>query len=197
MYRHYIKRVLDFMFALYLILPITLIVAVFALLVKLEDGGPAFYVEKRVGKYGRTFKTYILRSTKVDADDPQLTKIGMLIRKSGIDELPQIFNVLLGNMSFIGPRPELLDHFKHYEVEELRKLQVLPGINGYNQVYCRNSGEWKELLRNDVNYVENISFLLDFKILFRAIEEDVFPRGIYGASESGSVVGEGDKEQYI
>ena len=194
MYRHYIKRVLDFMFALYLILPITLIVAVFALLVKLEDGGPAFYIQKRVGKYGRTFKTYILRSVKVDAEDSRLTNIGRFIRKSGIDELPQIFNVLLGNMSFIGPRPDLLDHFKHYEVEELRKLQVLPGINGYNQVCCRNSGEWKQQLRNDVYYVDNISFLFDFKILFRAIEEDVFPRGIFVSSKPGSVVGEGDKE---
>ncbi|HYF83408.1 MAG TPA: sugar transferase [Clostridia bacterium] len=130
MYRHYIKRVLDFMFALYLILPITLIVAVYALLIKLEDGGPAFYIEKRVGKYGRTFKTYILRSTKVDADDPQLTKIGRFIRKSGIDELPQIFNVLLGNMSFIGPRPDLLDNSRCYALDEIRRLQTWPGIEG-------------------------------------------------------------------
>lgn len=192
MYRRYIKRVFDFIFALYLILPITLVVAVYAVLIKFEDGGPAFYAEKRVGKYGSIFKTYILRSMKIDTDDSQLTKIGRFIRKSGIDELPQIFNVLAGDMSFIGPRPDLLDYFKDFNIEELRKLQALPGINGYDQSYYGDSVDWKQQLQNDIYYVDNISFQLDLKILFKAIKEDVLHKRIDVALKSRSVTDEVD-----
>lgn len=199
MYRHYIKRIFDFIFALYVILPITLLIAVYALLIKLEDWGPAFYTEKRVGRYGRTFKTYLLRTMKVDAQrirngDSRLTKVGKSIVKLGIDELPQLFNVLRGEMSFIGPRPDVWDHFRHYEVEELRKLQALPGISGYNQAYCRNSIERDQRLKNDVYYADNISFSLDLKILFRIIEQELFPKGIYAISKSRSVIDESTKE---
>ncbi len=190
MYSHYIKRVFDFIFALYLMLPVTLMVVVCALLVKLEDGGPAFYAEKRLGRYGRTFKTYILRSTCNLDDNPCLTRVGKFIVKSGIDELPQIYNILRGDMSFIGPRPDLSDYSRHFEINELRKLQVLPGISGYNQDYCINSTEWEQRLQNDLYYVDNISLCLDLKILFRIIEQDVFQKGRYAASNTKSEVDE-------
>lgn len=184
MYKSYIKRVLDLIFALYLILPIILVVAVCALFVWLEDWGPVFYVEKRVGRYGRVFKTYEFRTTKLAAgdsrssdkpdngfnDDPGLTNIGKFILRSGIDDLPHLFNILSGDMSFIGPEPELWDNMRSYTLDELRKLQARPGIIGYNQVFCRDVTESEQRLQNDIYYSGNISFLLDCKIISRNIE---------------------------
>ena len=211
MYKHFIKRVFDFLFALILISPITLVVVICALLIKLEDGGTVFYLGKRLGKNGKAFRMYKLRSMKINApdirnndgstynsnDDPRLTKVGKFIRKTSLDELPQILNVLVGDMSFIGPRPDLPEHIHCYGAGELIKLQVLPGISGYNQAYFRNSAEWKQRLQNDVYYVDNISFLLDLKILFKTLEVVAFRKGIYGTSKSRSVIGEGNNERSI
>lgn len=193
MYRKYIKRLFDIIFALLLMPIVLIIIGVCALLIKLEDRGPVFYCGKRLGKGGRTFTMYKLRSMKVNApdirnsdgstynseNDPRLTLVGRIIRKSSLDELPQIFNVLKGDMSFIGPRPDLPEHINYYEGEEIRKLEVLPGISGYNQTYFRNSAEWKQRLKNDVYYVKNISLLLDIKIFFKTISGILRRKGIY------------------
>jgi undecaprenyl phosphate N,N'-diacetylbacillosamine 1-phosphate transferase len=211
MYKRFIKRVFDFLFALILVLPITLVIVICALLIKLEDGGPVFFSGKRLGKNGKSFKMYKLRSMKVNApdirnndgstfnsnNDPRLTSIGKFIRKTSLDELPQILNVLVGDMSFIGPRPDLPEHIDYYEVEELRKLQVLPGVSGFNQAYFRNSAEWKQRLQNDVYYVDNISILLDIKILLKTLEVVAFRKGIYIPSKSRSMIGEGTNERSI
>jgi len=183
------------------ILPIVL---VFGLLIKIEDGGSMFYLGERLGKNKRVFKMYKLRSMKVNApdirnndgstynaaDDLRLTRIGKFIRKTSIDELPQIINILKGDMSFIGPRPDLPEHLYCYENDEVRKLEVLPGVSGYNQAYHRNAVIWKERLKNDVYYVEHISFMLDFKILFRTIFVIILRRGVYNGRTTSETIAE-------
>lgn len=203
MYRKYIKRILDFVFAVVLLPFAILVILVCGILIKLEDGGPIFYCSKRLGKNGQIFTMFKLRTMKVNApdlrnadgstynsdDDPRLTKIGRILRKTSLDEIPQVFNVIMGNMSFIGPRPDLPEHINYYEDYERRKLEVLPGISGYNQAYYRNSVEWKERLKNDVYYVDNISFWLDFKIFLKTIQNILLRKGIYANSYSDNVKG--------
>lgn len=192
----FIKRVFDFSFAIVLVFPILAIISICAFLIKAEDHGSIFYLSGRLGKNGRIFKMFKLRTMKLNApdfrnkdgstfnsiDDPRLTRIGKFLRKSSLDELPQIFNILLGDMSFIGPRPDLPEHIKCYNSIEMKKLNVCPGISGYNQAFFRNSIEWKERLKNDVFYVENISLLLDLKIFYRTIKGIIKKDGIYANS---------------
>ncbi|MED5076039.1 sugar transferase [Geobacillus stearothermophilus] len=153
LYKKYIKRLLDILLSVILLPFVIIVISLFGLLIKLEDRGPIFYCGERLGKDGRVFKMYKLRSMKVNAPDlrnpdgstynsdkdPRLTRIGRILRKTSLDELPQIFNVLKGDMSFIGPRPDLPEHINYYEGEEVRKLEVLPGITGYNQAYFRSN----------------------------------------------------------
>ena len=193
MYKKVIKRIIDIFLSLVglvFFIPVFIIVAP---IIYLSDKGPVFYNAKRLGKSGKIFKMYKFRSMKVNApdirnsdgstyngdEDPRLTKIGKIIRKTSIDELPQLLNVLKGDMSFIGPRPDLPEHIKEYNSTEKRKLDVLPGITGYNQAYFRNSIEWHERLKNDVYYVENISFWLDVKIVFKTIMTVLKKEGIF------------------
>ncbi|NCB43005.1 MAG: sugar transferase [Clostridia bacterium] len=178
MYRKYIKRVFDVILAL-LGMPLLLIILImFAPIIYLTDKGPIFYNAPRLGKNGKTFKMFKFRSMYINApdirmedgstfnaeDDPRVTPIGRFLRKTSIDEAPQIINILLGDMSVIGPRPDLPEHMKMYEGNESEKLKVRPGITGYNQAYYRNTIEWRVRLQHDVYYVDNITFILDAKI---------------------------------
>lgn len=160
-----------------------IIIIIFGSIIYFEDKGPIFYNALRLGKDGKTFKMYKLRSMKVNSpdirnedgstfnseNDPRLTKIGRFIRKTSIDEVPQIINIIKGDMSIIGPRPDLPEHMEYYEGNEIRKLEVRPGLTGYNQAYFRNTISWKERIKNDIYYVDNLSFWLDLKIFFRTI----------------------------
>jgi len=160
-----------------------IIIIIFGSIIYFEDKGPIFYNALRLGKDGKTFKMYKLRSMKVNSpdirnedgstfnseNDPRLTKIGRFIRKTSIDEVPQIINIIKGDMSIIGPRPDLPEHMRLYEGNEIRKLEVRPGLTGYNQAYFRNTISWKERIKNDIYYVDNLSFWLDLKIFFRTI----------------------------
>ncbi len=179
-------------------MPIVMVVILICgVFIFLEDRGPIFYCGLRLGKKGTTFKMVKLRTMKVNApdirnadgstfnssSDQRLTQVGKLFRKTSLDELPQLFNVLIGNMSFVGPRPDLPEHINYYEDDEIKKLDVLPGITGYNQAYFRNSLEWKQRLINDLYYVQNISFVLDLKILFATIIGVLRRKGIYSSRE--------------
>ncbi|OEF99789.1 UDP-phosphate galactose phosphotransferase [Vulcanibacillus modesticaldus] len=204
MYKKYVKRILDIIFSLMLLPPVSLVILICGIFIKLEDRGPIFYCGNRLGKDGQVFKMYKLRSMKVNApdlrnadgstynsdDDPRLTKVGRILRKTSLDELPQLINVIKGDMSFIGPRPDLPEHINYYERDEGKKLEVLPGITGYNQAYFRNTVEWKQRLKNDIYYVDNISLCLDFKIFFKTIEGVILRKGVYVTSQSDSVKGE-------
>jgi undecaprenyl phosphate N,N'-diacetylbacillosamine 1-phosphate transferase len=146
-----------------------------------QDKGSIFYNSTRLGKNGKLFKMYKFRSMKMNApdirnadgstynaeDDPRLTKIGEFIRKTSIDETPQILNIIKGDMSIIGPRPDLPEHRDLYEGSEERKLEIRPGVTGYNQAYFRNTIPWKERITNDIYYIDNLSCCMDIKIFFK------------------------------
>lgn len=177
------KRAIDFIIGLIALPFILLVTVVIAPLIYFNDKGPIFYNAERLGKNGIPFKMYKFRSMMVNAPDirnedgstyngdadPRVTKIGRFMRKTSIDELPQFLNVLLGNMSLIGPRPDPLDDMDIYTEHQKRKLEVKPGITGYNQAYFRNSVEQNEKFENDVYYAEHVSFILDAKIFFKTI----------------------------
>lgn len=199
MYRQYFKRLLDVFWAIVLFPFVGSVIALAGLSVWLEDRGPVFYVSRRLGKDGRLFWMYKLRSMKVNspdirnddgstfnsASDPRLTRVGSLLRRTSIDELPQIINVIKGDMSFVGPRPDLPEHANYYDPNEQRKLDVLPGITGYNQAYFRNSVEWKHRLQNDVHYADNLSFLFDARIVLQTLVGIVAQRDVFAASRPG------------
>lgn len=177
------KGAIDFIIGLIALPFILLVTVVIAPLIYFNDKGPIFYNAERLGKNGIPFKMYKFRSMMVNAPDirnedgstyngdadPRVTKIGRFMRKTSIDELPQFLNVLLGNMSLIGPRPDPLDDMDIYTEHQKRKLEVKPGITGYNQAYFRNSVEQNEKFENDVYYAEHVSFILDAKIFFKTI----------------------------
>lgn len=190
-YSIYIKRFLDIVIPI-IILPLVLIIGIpVAILIFLEDKGPIFYNGERLGKNGRIFKMHKFRTMKVNCkdirnkdgstfngeNDPRLTKIGKILRKTSIDELPQIINVIKGDMSLIGPRP-MVRYGKKFNKKVLKILRIKPGITGYSQAYYRNSITQKEKQDNDIYYINNISFLLDLKIIFKSIQTVLFQKNI-------------------
>lgn len=198
MYQQFFKRFFDICGALLLCVPVLLVIIIVGPLIYLEDRGSIFYNAQRVGRQGQPFKMFKLRSMYVNApdirladgstyngeDDPRVTRIGKLIRKASIDELPQVFNVLIGDMSFIGPRPNLVSvPYEELPEIEQRRLAVRPGITGYNQAYFRNSIPAEERFLHDVYYVEHLTFLFDVKIIFQTIktvikQENINSQGI-------------------
>lgn len=199
-YVRVVKRIFDIIFGI-IALPFLLIVLiVFGIAIKLEDGGPIFYNAPRVGKDGREFIMYKLRSMKVNSpdlvfadgstynavDDPRMTRVGSLMRRVSLDEFPQFLNVLNGTMSLIGPRPDLKRETELYEGDEGEKLRVKPGITGYAAVYGgRNASLWHDRLALDVWYVRHISFGLDVKIFFKTFQALVSQEGVFAEPEGG------------
>lgn len=197
-----VKRGIDFVLSL-IILPFLLIlIVIVGIAIKLEDRGPIFYMGERIGYHGRTFKMFKFRSMKVNApdlryadgstynsnDDPRVTKVGKFLRKTSIDEVPQFLNVLLGDMAFIGPRPDSAFYLSEYTPEERVILTVRPGITGYNQAINRNAVGTKEKLKNDIYYVEHMSFLFDIKIIFITIKSVLFSKNVYRADTNKETV---------
>lgn len=203
MYRYGIKRLFDVLGSL-ITLPILFVIMVpVAILIKLEDGGPVFYNAPRLGKDMKEFKMYKFRSMKVNApdirnedgstfnsdNDPRVTRIGKILRKTSIDELPQLLNVFIGDMSFVGPRPSPLGNKKLYPKEYFRKFDVRPGITGYNQAVLRNSSTMEQRIANDLFYVENISIVLDLKIMYMTIISVIKSKNINRSKNEEEKVG--------
>ncbi|KAA0958759.1 sugar transferase [Planococcus sp. ANT_H30] len=198
MYKNIIKRALDFITALLFLPFLLIIIVIVGLVIKIEDRGPVFYSANRLGKNESTYKMYKFRTMKVNApdlrnddgstfnsdQDPRLLNSGKFFRKTSIDELPQLINVLIGNMSIIGPRPDLPEHIFQYTEPEKEKLSVLPGVTGYNQAYFRNSIEWSERKKNDVYYAKNVRFLFDLRIFLKTIQTVLFRRNVFNANEA-------------
>ena len=192
-YQKYIKRLLDILICLIALPFVAVVVVITGAAIVIDDGFPVFYNANRIGKDRKEFKMFKLRSMKRNApdlrmadgstynapDDPRLTKVGKFLRKSSIDELPQVINVLIGQMSFIGPRPDLPDEALLYDEEEWHRLDVRPGITGYSQAYFRNSIPTKEKYKNDLYYVKHISFIFDVKILLHTVKAVVGSEGVY------------------
>ncbi|WP_055669537.1 sugar transferase [Desnuesiella massiliensis] len=198
LYRRFIKRLLDLVLALVL-MPFFLILLFFiGVAIKLDDKGPVFYCGERLGKHGKTFKMIKFRSMKVNApdwrledgstfnaeDDPRQTRVGKFLRKTSLDEIPQLINIIKDDMSFIGPRPDPIDSLEIYSEEDKILLEVHPGITGYNQAYYRNLSTIREKINNDVYYSKNISFNMDLKIFFSTIPIIFTRKNVYRTSVS-------------
>lgn len=193
MYVRFVKRLLDIVFGLIAMPILGILILVFGPQIKREDNGPIFYNAPRVGKDGEEFKMYKFRSMKVNApdlkmadgstyngaDDPRMTRIGAFLRRTSIDEVPQFLNVLKGDMSLIGPRPDLRRETELYRGNEGEKLKVKPGITGYAAAYGRNSLPWHERLKLDVYYVHHVSFAFDVRIFFKTIQTVFKQEGVY------------------
>jgi lipopolysaccharide/colanic/teichoic acid biosynthesis glycosyltransferase len=193
MYQNFFKRLFDLALAA-LALPLwLLILAMLGPCIYFQDRGSIFFNAPRLGKNGQIFKMYKFRSMRINApdirnpdgstfnseDDPRVTKLGRFLRKSSLDETPQILNILKGEMSFIGPRPDLPEEIEHYYGPKQKILTVLPGITGYNQAYYRNKINLERKVENDIYYVENISLNLDVKVFFKTIQTVMHGRNIY------------------
>ena len=192
MYRFFIKRLFDLFLGLLAFPFVLLIIIIIAPSIWFDDKGPVFYAGKRIGYKGKPFGMLKFRSMKVNApdirledgstyngdDDPRVTKVGKFLRKTSLDEIPQFLNVLSGQMSLIGIRPDPLDWLEKYNEHERVILTVKPGITGYNQAYYRNSADGDLKLKNDVYYAEHISFWLDVKIFFKTIKTVLFRENI-------------------
>ena len=180
MYRHFLKRFIDIVLSGLAIVISAVPMLIIALIVKLDSPGPAIFKQERVGLKGKVFHIYKFRSMCVNAEhtgsgvysgkgDARVTRVGKFLRASSLDELPQFFNIIRGDMSFVGPRPPLTYHpwtLDKYTDEQRRMFDIRPGITGWAQVNGRKTVEWNERIRLNVWYVDNVSLLLDIKILF-------------------------------
>ena len=193
MYQRCIKRIIDVILAfigIVILIPIWVIIPI---LIKLDDGGSVIYFAPRIGKNCKKIFMYKFRSMKennVDIrnadgstynseNDERVTKIGKILRKTSVDELPQLFNVLKGDMSLIGPRASTWDSLESFKSDELDKMKVRPGITGYTQAYYRNSISMREKRLLDVKYANNVSFSVDIKIVLQTIKTVIFRKNLY------------------
>lgn len=197
---HLLKRALDVVVASVALIPIALITPLLAVLVKVDSPGPVFFRQERVGRDGRTFRMVKFRSMSTDAeqrlvtlkdqnegsgllfkmkDDPRVTRVGRVLRKLSLDELPQFWNVLVGDMSVVGPRPPLPSEVTAYDGSVKRRLYIKPGITGLWQVSGRSDLSWDESVRLDLRYVENWSVMNDLQIMWRTANVMFQPKGAY------------------
>lgn len=193
MYKKFLKRLIDIVVCI-LALPIFMIIFIpIAFLIKVTDGGPIFYCGERIGKNSKIYKMYKFRSMNVNApniinedgstfnseEDTRVTKIGKFIRETSIDEVPQILNVIKGDMSVIGPRASLSCALDSFEDDEKDKMLVRPGITGFTQAYYRNGLSVREKRLADAWYANNVSMILDVKIFFKTIKTVIKKEGVY------------------
>lgn len=186
MYAKYFKRILDFIFAIVLFIITLPILLVVGMLVGIYLGFPIIFKQKRPGKDGNEFTLYKFR-TMTDAkgengellpDDKRLTKFGLFLRSTSLDELPELINIIKGDMSFVGPRPLLTEYLDLYNEEQRHRHDVRPGLTGLAQVNGRNLLGWKERFNYDIEYVKNINFSEDIKIIFKTIFLVVTRKGV-------------------
>jgi len=196
-----IKHLLDKIFSFILLVILSPIFILIAILIKLDSKGPVFFIQQRVGKDNKLFNIYKFRTMVPDAinigsgvyteeNDPRITRIGRFLRKTSLDELPQLINILKGEMSFIGPRPTLAYQVEQYNDFQRKRLLMRPGVTGLAQVNGRNSLSWPERIEYDVKYVENYSLMLDFKILLKTFLVIFKQEGLYAEKEKFLIGGE-------
>ncbi|WP_338487551.1 sugar transferase [Ruoffia tabacinasalis] len=185
-YRNYGKRMLDIVLsfiALIILAPLLIIIGV---LVYFKLGSPVLFTQERPGKDGEIFKLYKFRTMtdekdetgKLLPDSVRLTKFGKFLRSTSLDELPELWNILIGDMSIVGPRPLLVQYLTLYNTHQKRRHDVRPGLTGYAQVNGRNAISWQEKFNYDVEYVDKVNFLLDTQIFFKTIKQVLIKDGI-------------------
>ena len=175
MYKSFIKRVVDIFLSVIFIVLFWWLYVIIAILVRIKLGSPVIFKQKRPGLNEKVFTMYKFRTMtdKKDIngnllpDKDRLTKFGKFLRSTSLDEIPELLNVIRGEMSLVGPRPLLVEYLKKYSKEERKRHEVRPGITGWAQVNGRNNTTWEDRFKNDIYYVENISFLLDMKIIIK------------------------------
>jgi len=185
-----VKRIFDFIFALILLIVLFPIMLLAAIAIKLDLKGPVLFKQQRPGKDTKVFTIYKFRTMVVEtekdgkalSDFERMTKVGSFLRKTSIDELPQLINIIKGEMSFIGPRPLLVEYLELYTPEQKRRHEVKPGISGWAQVNGRNAISWEEKFKLDVWYVDNQSLILDLKIVFLTVYNILRKEGINNSS---------------
>jgi len=186
-----LKRAFDIVVSSVALTLLSPLIALIALAIKLDDGGPVLYVQDRVGKDGKTFRCYKFRTMMVGAenkglglevaeDDPRITHVGRFMRRWTLDEIPQLFNVLKGDMSIVGPRPGLPHQADRYTPQQWRRLEVKPGMAGWAWIHGRNNPSWAERIELDVWYVDHWSLHLDLYILLKALLMLFRREGLYG-----------------
>lgn len=182
-YEAFFKRPIDIFISLLVIVLFCWLYLIIAIIVRLKLGSPVIFTQERPGKNGEVFKMYKFRSMSDKRDENgellpdkmRLNKFGRTLRSSSLDELPEFFNILKGNMSFVGPRPLLVKYLEQYNSFEMRRHEVKPGLTGLAQVSGRATLSWGEKFKKDVEYVDNITFWMDFKIVLMTIKK-VFAR---------------------
>lgn len=195
-----LKRIIDVVFVLFALLGIMPIFLITALAVKLDSRGPIIFKQTRVGRKGKTFTCYKFRSMSTDAEmrkaelmqqneadgpvfkmqnDPRITRVGGIIRKLSIDELPQLFNVLKGEMSLVGPRPPIPQEVAQYQLRDLQRLEVIPGLTGLQQISGRSNMDFEQWIQLDLQYIAEQNLWNDIVIMFKTIPAVLFSRGAY------------------
>jgi exopolysaccharide biosynthesis polyprenyl glycosylphosphotransferase len=197
----FLKRTLDIVASTLFLIALSPVFLLIAILVKLEDRGPVFFAQKRVGQYGREFRMYKVRSMCLNAEqrlkelmdqnqhkdgvtfkiknDPRITRVGRWLRKFSLDELPQFYNVLIGDMSLVGPRPPVPSEVSKYSLAHRRRLAIKPGITCIWQISGRSEIDFSGQVQLDVNYIETLSFWTDVKILARTVPAVISGKGAY------------------
>lgn len=194
MYRLFLKNVFDKIFAIFLLIIFFPIIVVIAVLILIVDRQYFLFSQERTGKTKKKFIIYKFRTMKKDSkiilknhenqEFENITKLGLFLRRTSLDELPSLINVLLGDMSFVGPRPLLSEYDKLYNKLHNNRFKVKPGITGLAQINGRNELTWKQRFDFDVEYVENLSFIFDLKILLKTFLTVLLSKGIYSKNKS-------------
>ena len=172
-----VKRIMDLLFSIILLIAVSPIMLCAAIAIKLGSRGPVLFKQERPGKDRVIFTIYKFRTMRLEAekdghslsDMERMTRAGAILRKLSVDELPQLFNILKGDMSFIGPRPLLVQYLERYTPEQMRRHDVTPGISGWAQIHGRNQVVWETRFKYDLWYVEHISFWLDLRIFLKTL----------------------------
>ena len=194
MYKKFIKRLLDIVFSLFGLIVLSPVILIVAILVRIKLGSPVIFKQKRPGKNEKIFTLYKFRSMsdkkdengKLLPDKERLTKFGKVLRATSLDELPELINILKGDMSLIGPRPLAVCYLPYYNEEEKHRHDVRPGLTGLAQINGRNALNWEDRFKLDVEYVNNITFFNDLKILFKTFYK-VIKKDDVVVSGTGSV----------
>ena len=195
MYAKYIKRILDFILSLIALIVLSPVLLVVAILVRIKLGSPIIFKQQRPGKDEKIFTLYKFRTMtdKKDEngnllpDSERLTKFGKVLRSTSLDELPELVNILKGDMSIVGPRPLSIQYLPYYNEKERHRHDILPGLTGLAQINGRNTLQWEERFKYDLEYVNNVSFKSDVKIILLTIKR-VFKREDIVVRENGNII---------
>ena len=203
MYKRYLKRPMDFILSLMAIIVLSPVLIIVGVLVRVKLGSPVLFKQKRPGLNEKIFTMYKFRTMTDEKDENgellpdsvRLTKFGRMLRSTSLDELPELFNILKGDMSIVGPRPLLVQYLDLYSEHQKRRHEVRPGLSGHAQVNGRNAISWEDKFKFDVEYVENISFMGDWKIIFLTVKKVFVKEGINQDSENTMEDFRGSKKQ--